>query len=44
MLVVISNFSWKVSDLESHVVIILDAEHYKGDEHRYIEYSISDML
>ena len=40
----ISSYCWKISDLESHLVIILDAETYKGVEHRYIEYSIPDML
>ena len=44
VLIVISSYCWKISDLESHLVIILDAETYKGVEHRYIEYSIPDML
>lgn len=36
--------SWSIDDLESHLVIVLDAEHYDGHEHRSIEYSIPDML
>ena len=44
VLVVISNYAWKVAEMESHLVIIMDAEQYKGDEHRYVEYSIQDML
>ncbi|CDW82626.1 u5 small nuclear ribonucleoprotein 200 kda helicase [Stylonychia lemnae] len=44
VLIVIYTFSWRISDLESHVVIILDAEKYNGEERRYVEYSIPDML
>ena len=36
--------SWSIDDLESHIVIVLDAERFDGHEHRNIEYSIPDML
>jgi len=42
--VVTHTLCWEVGDLESHVVIIADAERYDAREHRYIEYSLPDML
>jgi pre-mRNA-splicing helicase BRR2 len=36
--------SWTIDDLESHLVIVLDAERFDGHEHRSVEYSIPDML
>lgn len=44
VLVVTHTLCWEVGDLESHVVIIADAERYDAREHRYIEYSLPDML
>lgn len=44
VLVVIYTLSWRIDDLQSHIVIILDAERYDGVEQRYTEYSIPDML
>lgn len=44
VLIVIYTFSWRISELESHIVIILDAEKYNGEEKRFVEYSIPDML
>lgn len=36
--------SWAIDDLESHLVIVLDAERFDEHEHRNVEYSIPDML
>lgn len=44
VLVVIYTMSWSIDDLESHLVIVLDAERFDGHEHRSVEYSIPDML
>ena len=44
LLVVIFNMSWSIDDLESHIVVLLDAERFDGHEHRSIEYSIPDVL
>lgn len=44
LLVVIYSLSWSINDLESHLVIIMDAERFDGHEHRSVEYSIPDML
>jgi hypothetical protein len=38
------NMCWELGNLESHLVIILDAEKYNGVERRYVEYSIPDIL
>ena len=40
----IYSMSWAIDDLESHLVIVLDAERFDGHEHRNVEYSIPDML
>jgi pre-mRNA-splicing helicase BRR2 len=44
LLIVIYSLSWSINDLESHIVVILDAERFDGHEHRSVEYSIPDML
>jgi len=44
LLVVVYTLSWSIDDLESHLVIILDAERFDGQEHKSVEYSIPDML
>lgn len=44
VLIVIYSMSWAIDDLESHLVILLDAERFDGHEHRNVEYSIPDML
>ena len=44
LLIVIYTMSWSIDDLESHLVIVLDAERFDGHEHRSVEYSIPDML
>lgn len=44
VLIVIYSMSWSIDDLESHIVLILDAERFDGQEHRSVEYSIPDML
>ena len=44
VLIVIQSLAWRISDLESHLVIILDPERYSGEEKRFVEYSIPDML
>ncbi len=44
VLIVIYSMSWAIDDLESHLVIVLDAERFDGHEHRNVEYSIPDML
>lgn len=44
VLVVSENLSWELGDIESHIVVILDAEKYDGHEHRYVEYSLPDIL
>jgi pre-mRNA-splicing helicase BRR2 len=44
VLIVIYQMSWSIDDLESHLVIILDAEFFNGQENRNVEYSIPDML
>lgn len=36
--------SWNLDDLESHIVVILDAERYDGHEHCAVEYAIPDVL
>lgn len=44
LLVAIYTMSWNLDDLESHIVVILDAERYDGHEHRAVEYAIPDVL
>lgn len=44
VLVVTYDLCWEVSDLESHLVLILDAERYDGHLRRNVEYSIPDMI
>lgn len=44
LLVVVYTLSWSIDDLQSHLVVILDAERFDGQEHKSIEYSIPDML
>lgn len=44
VLIAIYSQSWSIDDLESNLVVILDAEKFDGQEHRSIEYSIPDML
>ena len=44
VLIVTQALCWEIGDLESHVVIIIDAEKFEGHENRYVEYSIPDML
>jgi len=43
-LVVSHNLCWTVGDLESHLVVILDAHKYDGHAHRHVEYDIADVL
>jgi len=35
---------WSVSDLSSHIALILDAESYDSVEKRFVEYPLSDVL
>jgi pre-mRNA-splicing helicase BRR2 len=44
LLVVIYTMCWNIDDLESHIVVILDAERFDGHEHRAVEYPIPDVL
>lgn len=44
LLVVVYTLSWSIDDFQSHLVVILDAERFDGQEHKSIEYSIPDML
>jgi pre-mRNA-splicing helicase BRR2 len=44
LLIVIYAMSWAIDDLESHLVIVMDAERYDAHQHRAVEYSIPDML
>ena len=44
LLIVVYTLSWTIDELESHLVIILDAERFDGQEHKSVEYSIPDML
>jgi hypothetical protein len=36
--------AWEIGDLESHIVVVVDAEKYDGHEKRNVEYSIPEML
>jgi hypothetical protein len=33
-----------VADLDSHLVVVMDAERYDGNERRYVEYDIPSIL
>jgi pre-mRNA-splicing helicase BRR2 len=44
VLIVTHSHCWDVADLQSHVVVILDAEKYDGVEKRYTEYDIPSIL
>eukprot|EP01022_Parablepharisma_sp_SALTPOND_P017480 TRINITY_DN2801_c4_g1_i1.p1 TRINITY_DN2801_c4_g1~~TRINITY_DN2801_c4_g1_i1.p1 ORF type:complete len:2164 (+),score=294.83 TRINITY_DN2801_c4_g1_i1:1425-7916(+) len=44
VLVVAYNLCWEISDLYSYMGIVLDPQRYDGHEHRYVEFSIPDML
>lgn len=44
ILVAIQSFAWQLDAVESHLVVILDAERYDGQQQRSVEYSIPDML
>jgi len=44
LLVVAYNLCWEISDLYCYLSIVLDPQRYDGHEHRYVEFSIPDML
>jgi len=44
VLLVMQKFCWEVTDLESHIVVLMDVERYDGTERRLVEYSIPDVL
>ena len=44
LLVVSQGFCWEVTDLKSHIVVIMDVERYDGTEKRFVDYAIPDVL
>ena len=44
VLIVTHSHCWEVTDIQSHVVVILDVERYDGVEKRYAEYDIPSVL
>lgn len=44
VLIVTHSHCWEVSDLNSHVVVILDVEKYDGVQKRFAEYDIPLIL
>ncbi len=44
ILVVAYNLCWEISDTWAYMGIVLDPQKYDGHEHRYVEFSMPDML
>ena len=44
VLIVTHSHCWEITDIQSHVVVILDAEKYDGVVKRYTEYDIPSIL
>jgi pre-mRNA-splicing helicase BRR2 len=44
LLVAIHSLAWSLDSIECHLVVILDAERFDGQEKRSVEYSIPDVL
>ena len=38
------SYCWEISELKSHVVVVLDVEKYDGVQKRYTEYDIPSIL
>ena len=43
LLVCVHSLCWGLG-LSAHLVILMDAQHYDGAEHRYVDYPITDVL
>ena len=43
VVVVVHSLCWGLS-LTAHLVVIMDAQHYDGAEHRYVDYPVTDVL
>jgi pre-mRNA-splicing helicase BRR2 len=43
VLVVVHSLCWGLG-LSAHLVVLLDAQHYEGAEHRYVDYPVTDVL
>ena len=41
--VVVHSLCWGVG-LNAHLVVLMDAQHYDGAEHRYVDYPVTDVL